>query len=63
MRVFAVSRALQFHHLDRSAKQFAVSHRGLCRSFERAEAEVAKCILLCATCHAEVEGGFRKLVA
>jgi transposase len=55
--------ALQFHHVDRSAKMFAVSHRGLCRSIEEARTEVSKCVLLCATCHAEVEGGFRELVA
>jgi transposase len=55
--------ALQFHHLDRSTKIFAVSHRGLTRSLERARAEAEKCVLLCATCHAEVEGGFRELVA
>jgi transposase len=55
--------ALQFHHVDRSDKVFSVSHRGLCRSLERAREEVKKCVLLCATCHAEVEGGVRKLVA
>ena len=55
--------ALQFHHVDRSGKAFAISHRGLCRSLERARAEAEKCVLLCATCHAEVEGGVRHLVA
>jgi transposase/DNA-directed RNA polymerase subunit RPC12/RpoP len=55
--------ALQFHHVNPSAKVFAVSQRGLCRSLERARAEVKKCVLLCATCHAEVEGGVRDLVA
>ena len=48
--------ALQFHHVDPSAKSFSLSERGLARSLERARAEVAKCVLLCANCHAEVEG-------
>jgi transposase-like protein len=48
--------ALQFHHVDPIAKSFSLSERGLARSLERARAEVAKCVLLCANCHAEVEG-------
>ena len=48
--------ALQFHHVDPSAKSFSLSERGLARSLEKARAEVAKCVLLCANCHAEVEG-------
>ena len=55
--------ALQFHHLDPAAKQFAVSQTGVTRSFERAMAEVRKCVLLCGNCHAEVEAGFRQVVA
>jgi transposase-like protein len=49
--------ALQFHHIDPSEKTFALSSRGLARSLTKARAEVAKCVLLCATCHAEVEAG------
>jgi hypothetical protein len=49
--------ALQFHHLDPGAKAFALSHGGVCRSLAAARAEAAKCVLLCANCHAEVEGG------
>jgi transposase-like protein len=49
--------ALQFHHVDPAAKSFSLSERGLARSLERARAEVAKCVLLCANCHAEVGGG------
>ncbi|MEA2167081.1 MAG: hypothetical protein QOF76_381 [Solirubrobacteraceae bacterium] len=48
--------ALHFHHLDRSTKLFNVSN-GATRSLERMRAEAAKCVLLCATCHAEVESG------
>ena len=55
--------ALEFHHLDPATKEFSVSQRGVTRSFERALAEARKCVLLCANCHAEVEGGHRSLVA
>ena len=49
--------ALQFHHLDPSEKAFAIAGRGLARSLDRAREEVAKCVLVCANCHAELEGG------
>ena len=53
--------ALQFHHLDPTLKEFALGLRGMTRSLERARMEAAKCVLLCANCHAEVEGGVRTL--
>ena len=49
--------ALQFHHLDPATKSFALSVQGVARSLEKARAEAAKCVLICANCHAEVEGG------
>ena len=49
--------ALQFHHLDPSIKEFALSERGLTRAIKRVQAEADKCVLLCANCHAEVEAG------
>ena len=49
--------ALQFHHLDPAQKSFALSVQGVARSLEKARAEAAKCVLMCANCHAEVEGG------
>jgi transposase-like protein len=49
--------ALQFHHIDPSTKSFAIAGDGAARSLERARAEAAKCVLLCANCHAEVEAG------
>lgn len=53
--------ALQFHHLDPAAKRFGLGSRGLARSIERLQEEAAKCVLLCANCHAEVEAGIATL--
>jgi 5-methylcytosine-specific restriction endonuclease McrA len=50
-------RALAFHHLDPDTKAFGLAEGGLARSLAQARAEAAKCILLCANCHAEVEAG------
>lgn len=55
--------ALEFHHLDPSTKSFALSMRGCTRSIEKLREEASKCVLLCATCHAEVEAGFVSLGA
>jgi len=49
--------ALEFHHLDRASKVFALSGAGVTRSLSKARLEAQKCMLLCANCHAEVEGG------
>jgi Putative ATPase subunit of terminase (gpP-like) len=49
--------ALHFHHIDPSSKSFALSERGFTRSIEALRAEAAKCVLLCANCHAAVEAG------
>lgn len=49
--------ALQFHHRDPAEKAFGLALFGTARSLEKARAEAAKCDLLCANCHAEVEWG------
>ncbi len=49
--------AREFHHLNPSTNTFSLSHAGVTRSLARAREEALKCILLCANCHAEVEGG------
>ena len=53
--------ALHFHHVDPATKTFSLAGRGMSRSLERARAEAAKCVLLCANCHAAVEAGEREL--
>jgi transposase-like protein len=53
--------ALHFHHRDPEKKSFALSRQGVTRSFAEARAEAAKCVLLCANCHAEVETGYAEV--
>lgn len=53
--------ALQFHHLDPKSKEFHLAEGGVTRSIDSLRREVAKCVLLCANCHAEVESGFSVL--
>ena len=53
--------ALQFHHRDRSEKSFPLSLSGVPRRLEDLRREAAKCVLLCANCHAEVEVGVATL--
>lgn len=54
-------RAMVFHHLDPTKKDFGLSVRGLTRSWEKMLAELEKCVLLCANCHAEVHDGITQL--
>jgi DNA-directed RNA polymerase subunit RPC12/RpoP len=55
--------ALQFHHRDPGAKSFALSDQGVTRSLALARSEAAKCVLLCANCHAMVEAGLLSVPA
>lgn len=54
-------RALEFHHVNRSDKLFAISRKGHTRTLEKAMEETAKCVLLCANCHREVEDGITEI--
>lgn len=49
--------ALQFHHVDPGQKRFNLGLKGLARAIDDVREEARKCVLLCANCHAEVEGG------
>lgn len=49
----------EFHHLNAQTKEFAISHDGIARKWEKTEAELAKCVLLCANCHRETHAGVR----
>jgi 5-methylcytosine-specific restriction endonuclease McrA len=46
--------ALEFHHKNPTEKDFSISKRGHCRSWERVSEEIKKCDLLCANCHREI---------
>ena len=52
-----------FHHVAPRSKRFSIGGRGLGRSIASLRAEAAKCVLLCANCHAEVESGYTDLPA
>lgn len=46
--------ALEFHHVDPSAKEFNISKHALGKPWKEVKQELNKCILLCANCHREV---------
>lgn len=48
------SRALQFHHIDPTKKDFAISVEGDTRSWGEIQRELDKCVLVCSNCHAEI---------
>ncbi|MGZ6005366.1 MAG: hypothetical protein ACXWLH_04415 [Candidatus Saccharimonadales bacterium] len=54
---------LDFHHIDPESKSFGISSRGFSRSWQSIEAELKKCILVCANCHREIELGLIKVDA
>lgn len=49
--------ALHFHHVDPATKRFGLAQKGHTVGIHLAREEAAKCILLCANCHVEVETG------
>jgi ferredoxin len=54
-------KALDFHHKDKTTKEFGLSDRGMTRSWEKIKLEVEKCVLVCANCHREIHSGSIKL--
>lgn len=48
--------ALEFHHLDPNVKDFSISNKGHCTSWEKIKIELDKCILVCSNCHKEIHG-------
>ena len=54
-------RALEFHHLDPSKKDFAIGSKGYTRSWERVKKELDGCVLICSNCHREVHDGMTQL--
>ena len=54
------SSALEFHHLDRNTKNANVAHIVKCKT-DIIMNEIAKCVILCANCHRELEYGLIEL--
>lgn len=54
-------KALEFHHIDPNGKDFGISSKGYTRSWKKVQAEIDKCILICANCHREVHDGITQL--
>jgi hypothetical protein len=42
---------MEFHHSDRTSKEFTIGARTGCVSDQRLREEIAKCIVLCSNCH------------
>lgn len=53
--------AMEFHHMNPLEKDFSVSKKGACTSWDRVKAELDKCILVCANCHREIHEMLRKI--
>ena len=53
--------ALDLHHVNPEEKDFGIADKGYTRSWEKVKEELDKCILVCATCHREVEAGVTQL--
>jgi len=53
--------ALDLHHINPKEKDFGIGDKGYTRSWDKIRAELDKCILVCATCHREVEAGITQL--
>ena len=49
--------ALEFHHIDRSKKDFTISHSRAYSFDDKIKKELDKCILLCSNCHKEEHNG------
>ena len=47
--------AMEFHHIDATKKDFALSGRTI--AWEKMKLELDKCVLLCANCHKAVHSG------
>lgn len=49
--------ALDFHHVDPATKSFNVASVGRSKSLQAVDRELAKCVVLCASCHRKVHAG------
>lgn len=49
--------ALQWHHIDPETKSFSIGRTSECTRMDRIAAEIEKCVVLCANCHAILHDG------
>jgi 5-methylcytosine-specific restriction endonuclease McrA len=54
--------AMEFHHMNPLEKDFSVSKKGACTSWDRVKVELDKCILVCANCHREIHEQLRSIL-
>lgn len=54
-------RSLTFHHRDPSQRAFTIAANATIIGIDQLRQEAAKCVLLCANCHGEVEAGLAKV--
>jgi len=54
-------KALEFHHIHNTGKDFGISDKGYTRSWGRVKNEIDKCILVCSNCHRELHAGIKQL--
>jgi len=51
------NKALEFHRLDPTKKDFSISYNGNTYAWTTVKKELDKCVLLCANCHREKHAG------
>lgn len=51
------NRALVFHHLDPTQKDFGIGANGVTTAWNKVVTELEKCVLLCQNCHCEFHDG------
>lgn len=49
--------AMDFHHINPSMKEYAISGGGHTKAWEKIKIELDKCILVCRNCHSEIHAG------
>lgn len=54
------NRALEFHHLDPTQKDFGIGGKGATIAWTKIQKELDKCILVCSNCHCEIHDSLDK---
>jgi len=54
---------MDFHHIDPTQKDFAISAKGTTRAWEKIRVELDKCAMLCSNCHREHHAGMLEVTS